>query len=196
MNILGRVTWIQLLTFVAFAGLLSAIAVPSHLAGRRKAAVREAAGDLEKVFQSCRTRAMSARNAAGVKFTDAAGEWAYTVYDDGNGDGINDQDIVTHADRQAFPPARVLAPARGAHIGLPRYPIIDPDGEVLIPSRSPVQFGGSTVSSFSRDGSSSWGSIYLTDRYGDAWVLRLCGATGRCALLRYDAETRSWEEQW
>ena len=61
------------------------------------------------------------------------------------------------------------------------------------PDASPVQFGRSTICSFSPVGSGTPGTVYLVDGGGQLWAARCTGAGGRVRVLRYDAASRKWE---
>jgi hypothetical protein len=55
-----------------------------------------------------------------------------------------------------------------------------------------VQFGRSTICSFSPLGESSSGTIYLTARGRDLWAVRVYGATAKIRILRYVRSTGKW----
>ena len=69
-----------------------------------------------------------------------------------------------------------------------------PDGDSIPANASPVQFGASTICSFSPIGESTSGTIYLTDAGGLAYAVRVFGGSGKVRLLRYNAGRRRWEQ--
>ena len=71
-----------------------------------------------------------------------------------------------------------------ATIGLLKTAVKDPDGDALKPDASAVQFGRSTICSFSPVGSSTPGTVYLIDGGGQLWAARCTGAGGRVRVLR------------
>lgn len=188
-------TVVELLIGMAIVGLFVAVAVPAFTTMNRHAAARAAANEFRSIFSSCRSRAVARGFASGVKFTKSNGVWMYALYDDGNDDGIRNKDIAKGTDPMVAPPRRVLLASSLASIGLPAVKIKDPDGDPLPPSKSPVQFGGS-IASFSALGAGTPGSVYLTDRHGEAYVVRVAGSSARVTLLRYDWEKKRWQKQW
>ncbi|MGZ8867811.1 MAG: hypothetical protein ACXW2P_05670, partial [Thermoanaerobaculia bacterium] len=80
-------------------------------------------------------------------------------------------------------------------IGLLQQVIRDPDGDLLRPNDSPIQFGRSSICSFSPKGSATPGTIYLTDDAGSLYAVRVYGATAKIRLLRYSGERRRWESR-
>ena len=82
-----------------------------------------------------------------------------------------------------------------AGIALLSTTIRDPDGDPLPPTAAAVQFGSSTICSFSPTGSGTPGTIYIADGAGQLCALRVYGASGRVRLLRYDAARRQWTHE-
>jgi hypothetical protein len=129
-----------------------------------------------------------------VKFTEVSGEWQYAIYEDGDGDGVRNDDINSGTDAMAAPPRYLWQQPSLVSVALPPYVKTDPDGTTLKPGSSPVRFGQSTICSFSPVGHSTAGSIYLYDRGGSAWVVRVFGGTAKVRLLRYDGAAKKWVE--
>lgn len=186
------ITLIEVLIVIAIIGLFASISIPAFNTINRRAAVRAAAKELRTIFHLARSRAIARGRNAGVKFSSNRSEWTYALYDDGDGDGVRNDDIASGVDRCFQGPRRVLAHSRLASIGLPAMSIVAPDGQPLAPSSSPVRFGPSAICSFSPVGESTPGTVYLTDRIGDVWALRVLGASARIRLLRYMGGTK-WE---
>jgi prepilin-type N-terminal cleavage/methylation domain-containing protein len=183
----------ELLTTIAIIGMIVSISVPGFLNYQRRNAVRAAAKEIRSIFHMARSRAITRQAHAGLKFSVVAGEWRYTICDDGDGDGLRNDDLANGVDRCADLPRPVLRESRFATIGLPSVPITDPDGDPLPPTRSPVQFNSSTICSFSPLGQSTPGTIYLTNRDDDAYAVRVYGASARIRVLRYDPSRARWE---
>jgi prepilin-type N-terminal cleavage/methylation domain-containing protein len=188
-------TLIELLLAVAIVGLTAAIAVPNSQSLRRRAAVRAASAELRAIFRATRSRAISRGSHAGVKFTRAGTGWQYAIYDDGDGDGIRNDDIASGIDRRVTEPRYACSAPQLASISLLRSVARDPDGDPILRGASPVQFNRSTICSFSPLGQSTPGTIYLADAADQAYAIRVLGGTGRVRLLRYDAKRRRWEDK-
>jgi len=187
---------IEILIAIAVIGMFAAVAFPAMLTLQRRAAARNAAGELRAIFHAARMRAITRGANCGVKFTLAGGVWNYALYDDGDGDGVRNDDIASGVDRCVQQPRRVLAATeRRATIGLPPYKLVDPDGDPLPPTKSPVGFGNSSICSFSPLGESTPGTMYVTDSIDDVYALRTYPATARIRFFRWNRGTQKWEEK-
>lgn len=184
----------ELLTVIAIIGMFSAIAMPSWLNLQRHAAVRAAAEELQSVFRGARMRAIASGRNVGVRFMKSGTTWMYALYDDRNGNGIKTAEITSGVDKMIARPKRVLDTVRFASIAVPTKTIIDPDGAKLKPTDSPVQFGTSSICSFSPIGGATSGTIYLTDSRGEIWCARVYGTSAKVRLLRYIGG-KTWVER-
>jgi len=189
-------TLIELLTAIAIAGMIAAVAFPQMLTLQRRAAARNAAGELRSIFAAARMRAIAHSRNCGVKFTKSADGWSYALYDDGDGDGVRNDDITSGVDKCIQSPRRVLAGMeQRAFIGLPPYKLVDPDGDPLLPTKSPVNFNNSSICSFSPIGEATSGTIYITDSIDDVYAVRVFGTTGRIRMLRWNRGKSKWESK-
>ncbi len=187
-------TLIELLTVMAIIGVFAAVATPSWMSMRRRAAVRSAATEIRTIFHLVRSRAISRSANSGVKFTRVpGGEWQFAVYDDGDGDGVRNDDIRNGIDRIAQPSRYLNQQPQLASIALPASSIVDPDGTRMAAGASAVQFNRSTICSFTPMGQATSGTIYLTDSAGEVYAVRVYGASAKLRLLRYIAATKKWE---
>jgi len=182
----------ELLTVVSIIGLIVAVAVPSFLNLRRRAALRAASAELRTQFHLARSRAISRNVNCGLKFLLLGGEWHFAVYQDGDHDGVRNDDIKSGKDRLVARPRVVFPTSRAVTIGLLNVAIKDPDGDLLSPKKSPVVFNKSAICSFSPLGESSSGTIYLTDRGLDLYAVRVYGASAKIRVLRYVRGTGKW----
>ena len=184
----------EMLTVIAIVGILAAAAVPSWLSLRRRTAVRAAAAEIRMIFHETRSRAIARAANAGLRFTRSGSQWQFAVYDDGDDDGVRNDDIASLVDRCVKPP-RYLFLQQLVSIGLLPQEIRDPDGDRLRPTDSPIQFGRSSICSFSPMGSSTSGTIYLTDDAGSLYAVRVYGVSAKIRLLRYDGAGKRWESR-
>jgi type II secretory pathway pseudopilin PulG len=183
---------LEALTVLAIIGLIALCALPAFANYRRRMSVMAAADQLRGIFRLTRSRAVALNRNVGVKFV-AGREWTYAIYEDRNGNGVLNDEIARGVDRRIFGPAIVMPSFHIATIGLLKTTVKDPDGDKLEPDASPVQFGRSTICSFSPVGSGTPGTVYLIDGGGQLWAARCTGAGGRVRVLRYDAARRTWE---
>ena len=188
-------TLLETLVVLAIIGIIAAATMPAFATYRRSASMRAQAAELRGIFRAARSRAIMRGAHAGVKFTRAGNTWVYSLYDDGNGNGIRSAEIASGVDRRYAGPSVLMPQFNIASIALLSTPIRDPDGDALLPTASAVQFGSSTLCSFSPTGSATSGTVYITDGAGHLCALRVFGSSGRVRLLRYDTARRRWNQE-
>lgn len=188
-------TLIEILVVIVIIGILVLCAVPAFANYRRQSSVMAAANEMRGMLRSVRSRAIARGRNAGVKFVKSGNDWTYTLYDDGNGNGIANADITRKIDKRYFGPAVVMPSFRTASISLLPKTIKDPDGDKLLPTDNALQFGNSTICSFSDLGSGTAGTIYISDGVSNLFCVRVYGASGKVRILRYDAGKQKWEER-
>lgn len=179
----------ELLIVLAVIGLMAAVTLPNVQKMQRRMALRSAAGELRSMFHLVRMRAISRGTNTGLKFLLLGGQWHFATYEDGDRDGVRNDDIAKGIDKLIAPPRMVLSQSRLVTVGLLDVMVKDPDGD---PVKSPVAFNNSAICAFSPVGESTPGTIYLTDHDGDLWCVRVYGATGKIRTLRYDRGTKKW----
>jgi len=186
-------TLLEILIVVAIIGVIAVCVAPAFANYRRRVSMNAQAADLRGIFRAVRSRAITRSRHAGVKFTRAGNIWMYSLYDDGDGDGIRSDDIASGVDRRYAGPSVLTAQYNIASISVLSTTIRDPDGDLLPPTASAVQFNRSTLCSFAPTGAGTPGTVYITDGAGQICALRVYGASGRVRLLRYDPARRRWE---
>ena len=179
----------ELLIVLAILGLMAAVTLPNFQKMQRRIALRSAAGELRSIFHLVRMRAISRNTNTGLKFLMLAGQWHFATYEDGDRDGVRNDDISKGIDRLIAPPRIVFSQSRLVTIGLIDVAVKDPDGD---PVKSPVAFNNSAICSFSPMGESTPGTIYITDGDGDLWCVRVYGASAKIRTLRYDRAKKKW----
>lgn len=182
---------LELLVVVAVLAVVLLVSVPAFATLRRKDALRAAAGEVRGVFAFARSRAIAHGKYVALKFRSDQGAWTYALYEDGDGDGVRNADIQSGRD-PLVRAARVIAKEEVV-VGFPSFPVIDPDtGDPFPADASPVRFGSGALCSFSPTGSATSGSIFMTNRFEDAVVVRVYGPTARVRTLRFDRATGRW----
>ena len=190
------ITLIETAIALTIVGVIALCAVPSFAAYRRQSSVLAAAHEMRTLLREIRFRAIAHGGYSGVKFVRTANNnWTYTLYDDGNANGIYNADITKGIDKRYFGPAVVMPSFRTATISLLPKTIRDPDGAKLSPTDNALQFGNSTICSFSDQGGGTPGTIYISDGVSNLYCVRVFGATGRIRILRYDSGKAKWEER-
>ena len=101
-------TLIEFLIVIAIVGLMVAVTLPSFGRMRRQAALKAAAAELRTQFRQTRSRAIAHNVNCGMKFLLLGGQWHFAVYEDGDGDGVRNDDIKSGKDRLIARPRVVL----------------------------------------------------------------------------------------
>ena len=186
-------TLLEGIAVVAIVGILALIAVPSFATYRRHASLRAEADQLRSIFRAARSRAIARNANAGVRFAQRGSQWTFALYDDGDGDGIRSDDIAAGIDRCYAAPTVLMPEFHIATIALLPVTIRDPDGDLLPPTASAVQFGRAQMCSFSPTGAGTPGTAYITNTDGEIFAIRVLGGSGRVRVLRYNAMKKKWE---
>jgi prepilin-type N-terminal cleavage/methylation domain-containing protein len=133
-------------------------------------------------------RAVMERTYIAVAFEEGEGGANARLYADGDGDGVTREDIGRGVDRPLGAP--VFLHEGRAYLGLPEAVKTDPAGKVLT-GRDPIRFGRGSILSFSPNGTSTPGSLYLRAMSGkEAWAFRVAGIDGRIRTYRW------WKGSW
>ena len=184
----------ELLVVICVVGVFAMVSLPAFSSYQRQHALRAATAEIQMILNLTRQLSITRNRNVAVKFFQQSDQWHYAVYQDGDGDGVRNDDILKGVDRPLRPAVPVLKENRFAKIGLPGVPIKDPDSAQWIPaSASPVRFNASKLCSFSPRGEGTSGSIFLTDGHKAAAMVRVLGATGRVRFLRYEPHTGHWK---
>jgi hypothetical protein len=132
-----------------------------------------------------------------VKFRERAdGSVTYALYRDGDGDGVLTADIDRGVDPEVQPPQVLQHFGRSTGFGFPPgLAPRDPSdaGRRLSRLDDPIRFNGSNIASFSALGTSTPGSVYLTDRKSALAAVRVLSRTAKTAIVFYDAKRERWQ---
>lgn len=180
---------IEVLLALSLAMAAAGAAVPAALEINRALKMRAAAAFASGYLQQARLEALRRSRPVGVRFRAAADDWLVGSYADHNGNGIRSADINSGVDRVIDEETTFSARCPSVRIarldGVP-----DVDGEE---GGAAVRFGPSGIATFDADGSSSSGSLYITDGRTQIAVT-VTAATGRIRLRRWDVRRRVWEQ--
>jgi prepilin-type N-terminal cleavage/methylation domain-containing protein len=190
----GGFSLLELVTVVAIIGLIVAVSLPSFRYLSERSAVAAAAAELRSIVREARSHAIVHGRNTAVRFELHDGEWLYSIYVDGDYDGVRTDDIAKGIDRRIAGPRAVLPHASNVKIGLPPRRLPDPDGKGWIEAgASPVRFSVSRLCSFSPRGSGTGGTVFLTDGKSMAAAVRVYGPTGRVRVERFREVTGRWQ---
>jgi type II secretory pathway pseudopilin PulG len=152
---------------------------------RTSAAARYVAARL----QQARTRAVLRGRDTAVRVSGASG-YIITTYEDGNGNGVLTADITAGVDVPVSPAERLPEQFPGVDFGA-RPGLPGAEGATA-PGTDPIRTGTADGVTFTADGTSSSGSLYVLGRGGTQSVVRIYGETGRTRLLRFYPVAGTW----
>ncbi len=189
---------IELVAVLAVLACLLGIGAPPLLRSSGDLRLHLAAEEMVTALRLARMYAVRHSANVAVKFRTAAnGEVTYTLYRDGDGDGVLNRDIDAGVDPEVAPPQRLAQLGRGYGFGFPPGPAPrDPSS----PQRrldhldDPIRFNDSDLASFSSLGTATSGSLYLTDGVKRLAAVRVFNRTGKIRVLTYDSEKQVWSE--
>lgn len=176
---------IELLISVAILGSMALMAgnVVDH--ARRRVAMAGVTSELRTTFMYVRQLAITRDRNVAIRFREEGKGYTWAVYEDGDGDGVRNDDISKKVDRELIAPRLFQHPP--ARIGLPDQTTPDPMNGGVLQSRPAVRFNTSMLCSFSRVGEVTNGSIVLSDGTNTA-IVRVYDRSGRIAVLRWNGK--------
>lgn len=185
---------VEMLVVLALLGVILTFGVPPVMRLAAGLRLQLAADELMATLRSARWQAIRLGIHVAVKFRpEPDGRATYAVYRDGDGDGVLNKDIARGVDRAVEPPRRVQQLGRDIRFGFPDRPAREPGSRKLLrPEDDPIRFNQSDLASFGPLGTSTPGSLYLTDGRGRLVAVRVFGRTGKVKVIVYDFETEVW----
>ena len=160
--------------------------------GRR---VRLAAAELTGVLRQARSLAIRHSSHVGVKFLVEDERVRWTLYRDGDGDGVLTRDIDSGVDPPLGLPQTLTHLGRHIRFGFPPGPPPRDPGDPRRRLRrldDPIRFNRSDIASFGPLGGSTPGSLYVTDSIHHLAAVRVFGRSGKVKVLRWDALEDRW----
>lgn len=189
-------TLLELLVVVAVTGVAAAILFPPLQRASSATRVELASGEIVGALRLARSEAVKRRIHVAVRFeADGGDRWRFTLYRDGDGDGVRNADIRAGIDRQLGPPTRLAQLGAAVRFGFPTgLRPSDPGNPRRRLDRldDPIRFNASELASFNPLGGSTPGSVYLTDGERTLHAVRVLDRTGRIRVLRYDRDDDRW----
>jgi prepilin-type N-terminal cleavage/methylation domain-containing protein len=187
---------VELLVVLALLVLLGTLAIsPLHRAAR-SLRLRQAASELVGAFRLAQSFAVRHSANVAVRFEiEPQGGVSFSLYRDGNGNGVLNADIRAGTDPKIDGPRHLGGLGFGLRFGFP--PGIRPTdpgdpSHRLDRLDDPVRFNDSDLASFDPLGGATPGSLYLTDGYQGLAAIRVLGRSGRVRVLTYKAATGRW----
>jgi type II secretory pathway pseudopilin PulG len=188
----------ELTIVLALVALMTLMGAPPLLRITGDTRLQLAAQEMISVLRLARSWAVRHDANVAVKFrTGRDGTVTFTLYKDGDGDGVLNKDINSGVDRQVEPTRRLTALGRDVHFGFPPGPPFpDPTSprKKIDPNGDPIRFNQSDLASFGPFGTATPGSLYLTDGVKRFAVVRVTSLTGRVRIFTWIPERRVWRD--
>jgi prepilin-type N-terminal cleavage/methylation domain-containing protein len=181
---------VETMAAVTIAATVSGIAVPVLMGNREQYRASGAARHLAAVVFECRSQAIRSGAYVAMRFADD-GSTTWTMFQDGNGDGVKSADITRGIDRQVGPAIRLKDSFPEVRFGLVSGVTDIESGQAL--TGSGIRLGAGNWLSFSPVGTTSSGTLYVRGNGNAQYAVRVFGATGRVRVLRFNAVSRTWE---
>ncbi|MCY3972494.1 MAG: prepilin-type N-terminal cleavage/methylation domain-containing protein [Acidobacteria bacterium] len=189
-------TLLELLVATTILALLATLAVPPLRQQIAQHRVRLAAAEVASALWAARGSAVRYGVAVAIRFEfeDSHAEPVFSLYADGDGDGVRTADLNSGTDPRIGRPARLLHVGRGVRFGIPDdlEPAEFTGSGRLDRLDDPVRFGRSDIASFSPAGTASPGTVFLTDGY-HLFAVRVYSRTGKIQVLRYVRDREFWK---
>jgi type II secretory pathway pseudopilin PulG len=184
---------LELVFALGVAATLAGIALPSLLASLDDTRAVGAARYVAACLQRTRMDAVRRNATVALRFTRSGDGYAFTPYVDGNHNGVLARDILTGVDAAVGFADGLSARFAGVEFATSAgLPAVDPDG--VAPGDDPIRLGTGDMAVFTPDGTASSGTVYLANRRGAQYAVRMFGETGRTRVLKFDARRFVWME--
>lgn len=186
-------TLIEMVVVVAILAVVVASAAPSLKAYAAEAQPLGAGRVFKGEFRKASSMAVKLNVETAIRFEQAAdGIYYYSVYADGNRNGVLAGEIRSGKDRRLSGPFRLDAGLTGVRLGInPGVPAIPPERGTLDPG-DPIRFGRSNMLSFSPMGTATPGTLYLAGEWAQVAV-RVTGGSARVRLMVF--RSGKWTER-
>ncbi len=172
---------VEALVAVAIALTMAAVAMPVFRAMSADAHLLGAARSFNSQFRLASSTAVRRNVYTAIRFEHRGEEVFYSVYQDGNHNGVLSEDIASGRDPRIAGPFPLTSGAPGVWVGIhPGTPAPPPDTGVL--TGDPIRFGRSDILSFSPLRTATPGTLYLAGDSAQAAV-RVVGGTARTRIL-------------
>jgi type II secretory pathway pseudopilin PulG len=174
-------TLVEILVVLGIGVVMAAVMVPSARAFFAETHVLAAARKFKWQFLKTRSDAVRSNEYRAIRFESCDSGDCYSVYRDGDGDGVLRVDIERGRDVRVAGPFALSSGAPGVRIGInPGVRAIPPETGLL--TGDPIRFGRAEMISFSPLGGATPGTFYLAGDGAQAAV-RVHGGTGRVRMM-------------
>ena len=185
-------TLLELLVVLGLIGLFVLVTTTNLTATQRQLDFDHFAREIASSLETCRWRAFRERCYTGILIGQNPDGYQFSFFADGNRNGIRTADIQQGTDPPFYRPVAIRRAAGDMEAAvLTGAPEIPPKkGELDV--TDPVKFGKSNLISFSPDGQSSSGTLYLAcHSQKRMYAIVLYGPTARLTVWKYS--NQKWQ---
>ena len=185
---------LELLVVLGLIGLFVVVSTSNLTATQRQIDFDYFAREVVSSLEKCRWKAFQKRCYTGVLITQQPDNgYEFSFFQDGNSNGIRTVDIHQGTDASIYRAIPIRRASRDIEAAILKtaVPEIPPKTGTLSPE-DPVKFGKSNIISFSPDGQSSSGTLYLAcHSQKRMYAVVLYGPTARITLWKYS--NQNWQ---
>ena len=175
-------TLLEMVFVLGIILLMASLLIPGLRAYSQEAHLLGAAEKFCGQFREAYSLAVKQNVNTAIRFETGAKGPVYSLYRDGNGNGVLSTDIAKGRDVLVAGPFELSGGAADVRVGInANVPAIPPDSGKLDPS-DPIKFGASNMVSFSPLGTATPGTFYLAGSGAQAAV-RVTPGTARVRIL-------------
>lgn len=187
----------ELLIGLLILGIFFGIGGPVFSELLAQAAIRGACHEVMVLFTRARAEAVFLGTDVGVKWVNSGGDIVFTIYRDGNGNGITTADITSGRDPLLAGPFSMQKKYPAVTFSfLPGFSGTDPNGNPIGLLTDPIRFGSGSICTFTPNGRASPGSIYLSNGLERQSLVRVSPISTRIQIFDWQPGARKWVRRW
>ena len=187
-------SFLEVLAAITVMVIVAGAAIPLAYGSVERSRAAAAARYVAVRLAMARFEAVKRSAAVAVKFTTHADGYRFQPYVDGNFNGVLSADIARGVDRPIGSIERLDEHFPGVQFGFASgLTSLDP-GRPL-DTTDPIQIGPTTLFSFSADGSSTSGTLFIVGQRQSQFAVRVLGATGRARVFQFDFQDAAWRRR-
>jgi hypothetical protein len=183
---------VEMIVAMAIFMTLAAVAAPTLRAYSVDAQLVGVARQFKQQFLFARSRAVSSSVETAIRFEVRSEATYYSVYEDGNFNGVLSIDIERGVDPRVAGPFLLTNGAPDVRVGINPGVPAPPPARGTLSTDDPIRFGRSNMISFSPMGTASPGSFYLAG-VGQQAAVRVAPSTARVSV--WICRGRIWRER-
>ncbi len=168
---------VEMLMMMALLGIIAGIGIPRCWESVQEYRLRGASLYMRGLLRQVRAQAAAKNSYMGIVFDEEEGQPELSIHIDGNHNGIRRSEILSGVDKRIRGPWRLSEVFPGVRYGSPPLGANPPFPELRI--------GRSKIVSFSPIGTSTSGTLFLSNGHGSVHAVIVLGATGRVRLARF-----------